>query len=218
MIHRLDSARRKSIRFLLCGLPAIAPAWLGGCGGSLLPKAPPMPTLHALSLDDAEAPPPRPPPAGARVLTVLAPRAAAGFDSPNLVYLRRPHEHEAFAQNAWVDTPARMLAPMLVRALQRSGAFRAVLSAQGSATAELALDTEIIRLQQDFGLRPSQVRFTLRAVLIDTATRRVLAWREFDRRVPALSDDPRAGVAAANQAARQVLDELVAFCDASLEG
>ena len=200
----------------LGGLPAIARAWLGGCSASLLPKAPPMPALHALSLDDAAVQPAQPPVAGARVLAVLAPRAAAGFDSANLVYLRRAHEHEAFAQNGWVDTPARMLAPMLVQTLQRSGAFRAVLSGQGSASADLTLDTEIIRLQQDFGSAPSQVRFTLRAVLIDSATRRVLAWREFDRRVPALSDDPRAGVAAANTAARQVLDELLVFCDASL--
>lgn len=202
----------------VCGLPAIAPIWLGACSGSLLPKALPMPSLHALSWDDADAPPVRAPAAGARVLAVLAPRAAAGFDGANMVYLRRPHEVEAFAQNAWVDTPSRMLAPLLVRALQRSGSFRAVLSAPGAAQAELALDTEIIRLQQDFGSVPSQVRFTLRAVLIDSTTRRVLAWREFDRRVAAPSEDPRGGVAAANQAARQVLDELVAFCDAFLAG
>lgn len=216
MIHHPNRARRTVVSLTLCSLPAMAPAWLGGCSASLLPKAPPMPSLHALSWDDADAPPARAPAAGARVLAVLAPRAAAGFDGANMVYLRRPHEVEAFAQNAWVDTPSRMLTPLLVRALQRSAAFRAVLSAPGAAQAELALDTEIIRLQQDFGTVPSQVRFTLRAVLIDSATRRVLAWREFDQRVAARSEDPRGGVAAANQAARLVLDELVAFCDASL--
>ena len=56
------------------------------------------------------------------------------------------------------------------------------------------------------------MRLTLRAVLVETATRRVLALRELDRSVAAASDDPYGGVAAANQAAQQVLADLVRFC------
>jgi len=73
-------------------------------------------------------------------------------------------------------------------------------------------DTEIIRLQQDFRTRPSTVRFTLRATLIDQETRRVEAWREFDNSVPSGSEDPYGGVVAANRAVQLTLENLAGFC------
>ena len=148
----------------------------------------------------------------APTLMVNPTSAAAGFDSPHIIYVREAHKLEYFAHNEWVDTPARMLAPLLVAALENTGAFRAVLLSPSSASADLRLDTEIIRLQQEFLTRPSSVRFTLRAYLVDDKTRRVLAWREFDAVVPAASEGPYGGVIAANRAVQTVLEELSAFC------
>ena len=193
------------------GLAALG--WLAGCG-SLLPKPSPAPALFAL--DDAaslaDTVPGLAPPAGAPTLIVSTPRAAAGFDTPRIVYLRQAHELETFAYSQWVDTPARMLAPLIAKAIERTGAFRAVLLAPTAAAAELRLDTELVRLQHEFLVQPSRVRLTLRAVLIETATRRVVAWREFDASVPAASADPYGGVVAANQAVKALLAELAAFC------
>jgi cholesterol transport system auxiliary component len=56
------------------------------------------------------------------------------------------------------------------------------------------------------------VRFTLRATLVDNTSRRVLAWREFDTSVAAASEDPYAGVLAANRAVQTVLEQLGRFC------
>jgi cholesterol transport system auxiliary component len=89
-----------------------------------------------------------------------------------------------------------------------------VLLAPSAAMGALRLETELLRLQQDFGSRPSHVRLTLRAVLMDTGTRRVIAWREFDETVPATSDDPVGGAAAAQQATQRVLAALTLFCAA----
>ena len=185
---------------------------LGACN-ALRPAATPHPSFHMLDGDAAAGSVAAPPaPAGAPTLIVNPPHAAAGFDSQRIVYVREAHKLEYFAHNEWVDPPARMLAPLLVAAIARSGAFRAVLPTPTTAAGEMRLDTEIIRLQQEFGAAPGRVRFTLRAVLVDEKTRRVLAWREFDTTVPADSEDPRGGVAAANRAVRTVLDELTAFC------
>jgi cholesterol transport system auxiliary component len=184
---------------------------LGGCAGGLLPKPAPAPTRHTL---DAAAPPAaavRPNP-GAAVLVVGLPRAAPGHDSQRMVYLRHPLQLEAFAYHEWVDTPARMLLPLMVRALQGSPAFAAVLAAPSAASGTLRLETELIRLQQDFGQSPSQVRLTLRAVLLDSASRRVIAVRELDIQQPAPSEDPVGGVAAAHAATEQLLKDLTAFC------
>jgi cholesterol transport system auxiliary component len=183
---------------------------LGGCATSLLPTPPQPPTLYAL--DDASADRTSTPIAPyARTILVTPPRAAAGFDTRGIVYLRQAHAFEVYAYSQWVDTPAQMLAPQIVHALETTGAFRAVLLAPLAVNAELRLDTELVRLQQDFTVAPSRVRLTLRAVLVETATRRVVAWRKFDASVAAPSEDAYGGVRAANQAVTTLLAEMAAF-------
>ena len=187
---------------------------LGGCS-SLLPKPVPLPAQY--TLDDTapgavSAAPLPAPGASAPTLVVNAPKAAPGFDTAHIVYVRRTHEIEYFAHNQWVDTPSRMLTPLIARAIERSGAFRAVLAAPTAATGRFRLDTELVRLQQDFSSTPSRVRFTLRAVLIDTASRSVVARREFDASVASTSEDPYGGVTAAQAVTQQVLAQLAAFC------
>lgn len=191
------------------GVAALGP--LVGCG-SLLPKPQPAPSLFAL--DDASAPaaPRVETSVNAPTLIVSLPRAAAGFDSTRIVYVRQAHALEAFAYSQWVDTPALMLAPLIAQAIERTGGFRAVLRAPTAATGELRLDTELIRLQHEFTAAPSRVRLTLRAVLVDTATRGVVASREFDASVVSASEDAYGGVVAANQAVKTLLAELAGFC------
>ena len=207
--------RRRNFRrrLALAGLAA----WLalaGGCSTTLWPKPPQEPALYALGVAAPASPSAGAPRASAvskTTLLVNPPRAAAGFETRHIVYLREPNRIEYFAYSQWVDTPAQMLAPLIVRAIERSGAFDAVLLAPSAAAGQWRLDTEVIRLQQDFGASPSQVRFTLRAVLLDSATRRVVAVRELDASVPAATDDTAGGVAAANAAVQRVLGELAAF-------
>lgn len=192
----------------------LANTLLAGCAGSLLPKPAPPPALYGL--DDGASPPGRAAaPAGAPSLLVSVPRAGAGLDTRLIAYQRQPQRIEHYANSEWLDTPARLLAPLLVRAAEGTGAFRAVLLAPAAASANWRLDTEILRLQQNFGNGPSQVRLSLRAVLVDAGSRAVLATREFDVSVPASSDDAAGGVAAAQRAALQVAQELTAFCAAT---
>ena len=146
-----------------------------------------------------------------RTLIINPPHAAAGFDSQRIIYVREPHQLDYFAHSEWVDPPARMLGPLLVAVIERTGAFRAVVLTPGAAAGELRLDTEIIRLQHEFQTVPSRVRFTLRATLVDDRTRRVLDVREFESTVAATSDDPYGGVVAANRAVQGALADLSLF-------
>jgi cholesterol transport system auxiliary component len=170
---------------------------------------PPTPTArYALEgfLDGAPVAGPGP------VLVVAQPTAAPGFGSPRIVYVKRAHELQAFARSAWVDPPARMLGPLLVRALERSGAFAAVTDATSGAAAELRLETELVRLQQEFTSRPSRVRLTLRVQLSEVRSRRVLGVREIEELEEAPSDDPYGGAVAANRAVRRALEAVASFC------
>jgi cholesterol transport system auxiliary component len=146
------------------------------------------------------------------VLLVAQPTAAPGFESPRMVYVKRPHELQAFARNEWVDTPARMLGPLLVRALERTGAFAAVTGAASGAVPDLRLETELVRLQQEFTSRPSRVRLSLRVQLSEVRSRRVLGAREIEVAEEAPSEDPYGGAVAANRAVRKALEAVAAFC------
>ena len=188
---------------------------LGGCASWPVPHKPTGQTTFALddtattSLASAQ------PLASAPTLLVGSVRAAAGYDSPRFVYVRKAHELQYYATARWIDTPARMFVPLAAQALERTGAFRAVVRAPTAAASELQLDLELIRLQHEFTVTPSRVRVTLQAVLVDSASRRVVDSRRFDVSVTAPSDDPAGGVAAANQAVHQALSELAAFCAAA---
>jgi len=186
----------------------------GGCG-ALFPTTTTMqPSFYSLDNARAAAPASVAPtvPATAPTLIINPPHAAAGFDSSRIIYVRETHKLEYFSHNEWVDTPARMLAPLIVAAVENSGRFRAVVLTPSAAAGDLRLDTEIVRLQHDFGSQPSRVRFTLRAYLVDSTSRRVLASREFDETVAAASRDPYGGVVAANRAVQVVLEHLASFC------
>lgn len=182
----------------------------GGCGALFPTTTTPQPSFY--SLDSARTTAPAAAPAAAPTLIINPPHAAAGFDSSRIIYVRETHKLEYFSHNEWVDTPARMLAPLIVAAVENSGTFRAVVLTPSAAAGDLRLDTEIVRLQHDFGSEPSRVRFTLRAYIVDNATRRVLASREFDETVAAASKDPYGGVVAANRAVQTVLEHLASFC------
>lgn len=200
---------------VLCAA-ALAVTLAAGCG-LMKPTATPQPSFYSLDSAPAAARP------ASRVggaalsstaptLIVNPPHAAAGYDSKRIIYLREPHKLEYYAHNQWVDTPARMYAPLIVAAVENTRAFRAVVPTPSAAAGDMRLDTEIVRLQHDFLSQPSRARFTLRAYIVDNTTRRVLAWREFDETSPASSEDPRGGVIAANRAVQMVLEQLAAFC------
>lgn len=140
------------------------------------------------------------------VLSVGMPTSLSGYDTPQMAYQRQPHELEYYATHRWADTPAHMLRPLIAAALEPH--FAAV-----SQTAnDLRLETELIRLQQDFTSAPSRIRITLRAQLVDVKNRRVIATRVFDESEDSASEDAYGGVQAANRALSRMLDSLGIFC------
>ncbi len=144
-------------------------------------------------------------------ISVATPRAVPGLEGRGIVYVQREPEIRYFARSEWVDSPARMLAPLLAQALEANGAFHVVNGAAGEP-ARLRLETDLVRLQQEFTARPSQVRLVLRAQLADAAGRRTLGDREIEIVESAPSDDPYGGVVAANAAVARAVSEVAADC------
>lgn len=197
-------------RRLLVRLSVVA-ALLAGCSALPSPKVV-EPVLHVL---DAKSAVPRARAPRDLVLEVSVPRAAPGFDTAALLYVQKPFVLDAYAVHRWVDAPARMIGPPLTRVLDQTGYFRAVVPAPAGVPADLRLDTELVRLQQNFMSRPSRVELSLRFQLLDLHGRRVVASRVVDVDVEAASDDPYGGVVAANAALSSALTQAAAFAVAA---
>ncbi|MDP3481954.1 MAG: ABC-type transport auxiliary lipoprotein family protein [Sulfuricella sp.] len=145
------------------------------------------------------------------VLTVSPPRAAPGYDTVRMAFVRQPHRLEYFAKNRWAETPAKMLGPLLVRALELRTGFNAVTSADGMVKGDLRLDTEITLMQQEFTPSPSRLHMKLRVQLVEQASYRVLATQVFDAVEAAPTDDPYGGVIAANRMLPRLLGQIADF-------
>ena len=150
--------------------------------------------------------------ASGKTILISIPQATSGFDTRQMVYIDTPYVLEHYRDNLWVDTPARLLLPLIVQSLEATGKFGAVLSATSSPIlGQLRLDSEIIRLQQEFLEPPSRVRFTLRVQLLDMTQRAILDTKVFDVTEIAPTPDAAGGVVATNRAVQVVLEQLAEF-------
>jgi len=146
------------------------------------------------------------------VLFVAIPQANGAYDTARIAYMQQQYGLRYYTRSSWADTPARMLAPLMAEALNASGQFQALYATPGQVSADLRLDSELLRFHQDFTRQPSEMHVTLRAQLVDLGAQRVIASRTFDIREAAPSEDTYGGVIAANRAVAQLLEELATFC------
>ena len=188
---------------------AISLIGLTGCSALQPANVPPM-AVYRL---DASAPGSSVAPANVTATILVGNiRAAAGFDSSRMLYMRQPYQVEEFQQSQWQKPPAAMLMPLVATTLESTGMFKAVLQAPNATLTTYRLDLELLSLQQDFSSSPSRIHFKLRAHLSDRQNQQVLAWREFSISIPTTTEDAYGGVLASNQAVAQVLQQLRVFC------
>lgn len=184
--------------------------FLGACGSPLGPKRAAETTRTYVLQAPADMAPTTGDPKGP-VLLVSPVLSAAGFGSSDMAYMRKPHEIEYFAVHRWVDSPARMLDPLLVQAAEQSALFRSVVASGRGVRADLRLESRLIHLQQVCRLNPSQLQLALRVSLIDVASARSLASRTLSINEAIVARTPYAGVQAANRAVARLLSELQGF-------
>lgn len=194
-------------RWLRFGWALLAALTLSGC---LLPRdsAPPQQSYLLEVTDFKSLPTQRP---GDKILLVTVSKEAPGFDTNRIAYTREPLKLDYYQDSHWSDTPAKMLLPILVRAFETTGAFKAVVSPPSPSLADYRVDVDIIRLQQELMTQPSQVRFIARIKVLDMRNRHVLATRVFQAAESAPSENAYGAAQAANTAVRKVLEEMIPF-------
>ncbi|WP_131779336.1 ABC-type transport auxiliary lipoprotein family protein [Legionella bozemanae] len=150
-------------------------------------------------------------------LLVTTPDAAAGYQTEQMLYVKKPYALEPFVKNAWVNPPADMLYPLILQSLQRTNLFEAVTSNAYTLGATYRLDTQLLSLQQNFLKKPSVLEFSAKVVLTHVSDNNVLASKIINLRIPCPSDTPYGGVIAANKATQQFTAALTHFVASHME-
>ena len=177
--------------------------------GCALLTAPPMET----SKEVLNKMPPELPKRASRgaVLLVFPPQARPIYDTTQMAYTVQPYEIAYFSQHEWAETPAQMLQPLLVKTLESTRFFSAVLAPPYAGRYGYALRTEIRELIADFTSEPAALQLSLRFQLSEGAAGRIVAIKEISIREPMQKKSPYAGVVAANEATAKALLELARF-------
>ena len=137
--------------------------------------------------------------------------AAAGFDSAQIIYIRKPYQLESYAYHRWVEPPARMLEPLLERMLRGSGLFSAVVGPNTAVQTDLQLDVELLHLQQVFTDEGSEVQLAVNVSLVNLVRAQLIASQRFSVTEPVREATPYGGVQAANHATARFLTDLRTF-------
>lgn len=133
------------------------------------------------------------------------------YDTTQMAYSVRPYEVAYFRDHQWGATPSQMLQPLLVRTLETTHHFRAILTPPYTGPYDYSLETEVVALVQDFTPERAVLQLVLRLRLADGATGELLANREISLREPMQQRTPYAGVVAANDATATALREIAQF-------
>ena len=181
---------------------------LAGCA---LPQDSSPPQQAYLLEVGAFTPPPPVRRSSGKILLVTVSKEAAGFDSNRIAYTREPPKLDYYKDSVWSDTPAKMLLPILVRAFESTGVFKAVVSPPSPVLADVRVDVDVIRLQQEFMTMPSRVRLITRIKVVEMKSGHVLETRLFEALEPASSENAAGAARAANAAVQKVLGEMVPF-------
>lgn len=144
-------------------------------------------------------------------LLVLMPQTNSIYNTTSMAYTTYPYQVAYFARNAWADTPAKMLQPLMAQTLQNTHHFHAVLTLPVGRYSYV-LATQVQQLQQDFTVSPSVVRLRIHAQLLSANSNRLIAEQQFSIVKTMPSKNPYGGVIAANQATADFLSQLSEFC------
>lgn len=145
-----------------------------------------------------------------RKVTILVtlPNTIGVNNTNEMSYSIKPYQIAYFSKNRWVDTPSQMLEPLIVESLEKTHFFSSVGIPSSIGSYDYVLNTDITQFNQVFFTQHSVFRFKLRAQIVNTATTRIVASRDFCVEEVAPYYSPYGGVIAANRAASHLLTQL----------
>ena len=144
-------------------------------------------------------------------LLVFPPDAAPGYDTSRMAYVERPQQVDYYAKTEWAEKPSRMMQDLLMRTLEATHGFSAVVKPPYAEAYTHALKSEIVEFHQDFTAAAPVMRVAVRVTLVSARSDKPIATKDVRVAQPMREKSPQAGVEAANAAARKALHDIAAF-------
>ena len=138
-------------------------------------------------------------------------QAISGYQTEQMLYSDKPYQLSSFVKNSWISPPSGMLTPLIAQSLEHSNFFFAVASGPDADKTDYRLDTQIIELQQNFLVKPSQIEFVVQTSLSHIDDNRLVSSQTFVIRTPCVSNNPYGGVVAANKTMQTFTKELTKY-------
>jgi cholesterol transport system auxiliary component len=138
-------------------------------------------------------------------LIISAPTAVAGYQTSDMLYVDKPYEIASFVHNSWQRPPNVMLYSLLLQSLQHN--FGIVTTVLSSDVANYRLDTEIIKLQQNFLDEQSHIDFVVRVTVVANTDEKVIFTKTFSYSEKS-DKTPVGGVIATNAVVKKFTEEL----------
>lgn len=201
-------------RNIRIGLAAALALLLTGC--SVLPE--PRPSIIPDHYTLAVAPAGEAAAEGRVPLTLLLPppRIRGELAGTRMAYRQTPGRLEFFARSRWADAPQRLLHDLLLERFTREGPYAYVVREATPAAADHRLEIEVLEFIQDFTVTPSRFRVRLRWQLLDLDSHRVRLQELMEAEVPAPTDSPQGGAAAAGAAVNELFERIQRRLDREL--
>lgn len=168
------------------------------------------PIIHQYQLSAFNADQIRHTPSQATLL-ITPTEAVNGYQTEQMHYSTQAYTLANFSKNAWFSPPATMLYPLMIQSIQHSGYFLAVSSGAYTSKTQYRLDTQLLKLQQNFTKKPSVLELKVKAVVSRVSDNQILASRTFKQNINCPYDSPYGGVIAANQATERLTKEITQF-------
>lgn len=148
-----------------------------------------------------------------RITVYVAPMEAISiYNTKEMAYSTHQFQVAYFAQNEWADTPPKMLQPLIIQTLQNTHYFHAVTAYSTNAQPNYILNTQLVKLKQNFTCNSSAVELKINAQITNNTNNQIIATKQISIVIPAPYNSPYGGVLAANRAVAIALKQLSVFC------
>ncbi len=196
----------KKLLFVLVGIGV----FFGGCS---IKSSPPVDeytiVLKADQVKEAE----RSSKFKSKSVKLLEPFGAYAYTTNDLHYVVLPNQENRYNLSTWSQSVAGTLYGEVLRAVAKSGLFGSVANYSSVAKSDYILEMEINDFKQYFSsdLKHSYVMADLTFTLIETEHFRIVAQKEFVKKIDTKSLDAKGGVNALNDAFNEIVPEVLAW-------
>ncbi|MCK5122356.1 MAG: hypothetical protein GQ532_19030 [Methylomarinum sp.] len=144
------------------------------------------------------------------ILKMAPVRATQALIGNDIFYTDAQYVQNSYAYSRWNNAPVKLLPILFQVSIEESHLFEAIIPPTSISKSDLVLESTLLELNHHIknnGSSEGVIR--IRFYLINNATRKIIATKEFVSKVPAATKNAKGAVEALNKAATDIAHNLV---------